>query len=730
MDVHVCAVTVYTARLHVLTMPSSLRSAVASFPLPLDIDRVTGGLVALLGLAVGGCLAAFVPLTDGLRLLAIHVCWAAPGVWYLHRGLTAETRGHAWWFGPVVGQCGSLLFLLVPWSLGHRGSAQLLLAPLAWWLVLGVVAKVFPAPALRLPTVGKADLRAVCLVLLLVPALLVLPAAKLGEDRPDGRAYRAYFTADVIWAMAVVAEVSKGDMPPQNPFIHNEPLRYYWLSHFLSAVEYRTMGDGVTKAQILLTNALAAGLVFVAFFYGLIRTAVGTPWVAAVAASSPFLWNSFEGLDRLVVHWMQGQPWSALTTINIDSVTRWFYGGLPVDGLQRMLLYQPHHLIGYAAGLFALIVVARAEAPWRPFVALAAGAGLACSVLLSTFTALLLAATVACVYAWRLIDARRWMALPLCAIVGAIPMVGAVAITEYFEYVDRSGGSFLRIGVNAGAAHNWWWNLLLSFGPLLPLALVGIVIAGRRLDARALPAAVLGVVALAFYFLVDVPEVSGWVAWRAGHLLLMASAVFVGVVLERVMALTSRATRAVALTTVALLAVAAAPTVAIDIYNAQDTDNPHMGPGFPWVLRISSDEQAALRWLQVNTKPWDLVQVDAIERGPGSWAYIPAFGERRMAGGVPISMVPVSKYERVSRDIQRNLFGADTALDAFMTASRYNIRYLYLGRQERRRWPGFEAMLAGAPHLYARMFSTPDAAIYRVGRPVMLETHARPPLEE
>lgn len=711
-------------------MPSSLRSAVASFPLLLDIDRVTAGLVVLLGLAIAGCLAAFVPLDEGLRLLAIHLCWAAPGVWYLRRALTAETRGHAWWFGPVIGQCGSLLLLLVPWSLGHRGSAQLLLAPLAWWLILGVVARVCPAPALRLPSVAKADLRAVCLVLLLVPALLVLPAAKLGEDRPEGRAYRAYFTADVIWAMAVVAEVSKGDMPPQNPFIHNEPLRYYWLSHFLSAVEYRTMGDHLTKEQVLLTNALAAGLVFLAFFYGLIRTAIGTPWVAAVAASGPFLWNSFEGLDRLVVHWRAGVPWEALTTINIDSVTRWFYGGLPVDGLQRMLLYQPHHLIGYAAGLFGLIVVARAEAPWRPFVALAAGAGLACSVLLSTFTALLLAATVACVYAWRLIHERRWLALPLCAVVGAVPMVVAVAITEYFEYVDRSGGNFLRFGLNPGAAQHWWWNLLLSFGPLLPLALVGIVIALRRLDARALPACVLAFVALVFYFFVDVPEVGGWVAWRAGHLLLMASAVLVGVVLERVLEFTSRATRAMALTTVGLVALAAAPTVAIDIYNAQDTDNPHMGPGFPWVLRISNDEQAALRWLQVNTKPWDLVQVDAIERGPGSWAYIPAFGERRMAGGVPISMVPVSKYEQVSLDIQRNLFGADTALDAFRTASRYNIRYLYLGRQERRRWPRFEAMVLGAPHLYARVFSTSDAAIYLVGRPLMLEQHPWPAVEE
>lgn len=686
------------------------------------VNPVLVGVWTLLVIAVLLTLSGFVPLADGLALLGVQALWAAPGVWYLRRVLPEASRGHAWWFGPVIGLCGSLLVLLGLWAIGTRGGGQLLLAPLVWWAVLRLVAQVLPRPTLRLPSVGLPDARALALLLLLVPCIVAAPSAKLGEDRPDGKAYRAYFTADVIWAMAVVAEVSKGDMPPQNPFMHDEPLRYYWLSHFLSAVEYGAMADHLSKEQILLTNALGAGLLFVTFFYGLLRTGLNAPWVAAVAATAPFVWNSFEGLNRLLVHWMTGTPPSALTTINIDSVTRWFYGGLPVDGLQRMLLYQPHHLLGYSAGLFALLIVARVERPGRPLVGLAAGAGLACSVLLSTFTAVILALTVALLFFIRLVRARAWTAIPLCAIAGAIPMALAVAITEYFHYVDKSGGNFVTVGVNTSATHNGVWNLLLSFGPLLPLAIVGAFLAWRARDTRALPAVLLGTVALGFYFLVDVPEVGGWVAWRAGHLLLMASALLVGVVLQAIAGMTSARSRRVAVATVMILALAAVPTVAIDVYNAQDTDNPHMGPGFPWVLRLSPDEVKALNWLQVNTKPWDLVQVDATERGPASWAYIPAFGERRMAAGIPISMVPVLKYERTSRDIQRNLFGAATAHDAFVTASRYNIRYLYLGRPERRRWPELEAMLAKAPHLYARVFASQDVVIFRVGRAVVLET--------
>jgi hypothetical protein len=686
------------------------------FALDIPATALFGVLAALVLLTIRG----FVPLADGLPLVGVLALFVAPGVWYLRRVLPADQRGHAWWFGPVIGVSGSLLVLLVLWAAGNRTAGQLALASIGWWLLLGAASRLLPHPRLRLPKVGVADARALALLLMLVPVLVAGPFAKFGEDRPEGRAYRAYFTADVIWAMAVVAEVSKGSMPPQNPFIHDEPLRYYWLSHFLSAVEYRTMGDRLSSGQILLTNALGAGLIFVAFFYGFLRLALDRPWAAAVGASAPFLWNSFEGLDRLVVHWWQGASQRHLLEINIDSVTRWFYGGLPVDGLQRMLLYQPHHLLGYACGLLAAVIVARAEFPQRPLTALAAGACLGGAVLLSTFTAILLACTVALLYAWRLLERRAWLAIPICAIAGALPLLAAVWVAEYFQYVDRSGGSFVSVGLNRTAVTNTYWNLLLSFGPLLPLALVGTWLAARHRDGRFVPAVVLVVVGLAFYFVVDVREVPGWVAWRAGHIILMASAVLVGLVAQRVAVIASPAGRRMALGAMAILALTAAPTVAIDIYNAQDTDNPHQGPGFPWVLRLSNDELAALRWLQVHTRPWDLVQVDPIERGAGSWAYIPAFGERRMAGGVPISMVPVAKYEKLSHDIQRRIFLAPTAERAFIGASQYNIRYLYLGRQERHRHPQFEQMLRDAPHLFARVFVNHDVTIFRVGRGVRL----------
>ena len=47
------------------------------------------------------------------------------------------------------------------------------------------------------------------LVLLAVTLVVGLPYAHVGEELPEGRAYRAYFTADFVWEVAVVAELAK-----------------------------------------------------------------------------------------------------------------------------------------------------------------------------------------------------------------------------------------------------------------------------------------------------------------------------------------------------------------------------------------------------------------------------------------------------------------------------------------------------------------------------------------
>jgi hypothetical protein len=65
---------------------------------------------------------------------------------------------------------------------------------------------------------------------LVFPLLLVtLPFLNVGARVEGGVAFRAYFSADLMTHLSVVAELQKGAYPPANPFYSGEPLHYYWL---------------------------------------------------------------------------------------------------------------------------------------------------------------------------------------------------------------------------------------------------------------------------------------------------------------------------------------------------------------------------------------------------------------------------------------------------------------------------------------------------------------------
>ena len=234
---------------------------------------------------------------------------------------------------------------------------------------------------------------------------------KVGADLPDGRAYRAYFTSDFVWRMAVAAELSKGDVPPRNQFHLDDPLRYYWLPHLLPAIQYRLQLPPARLEHVLLVSSLVLDLVFVAFLYGLSRQLVSSPMAAALGCVGAILFTSFEGTERIWFHWRNGISFDRLRFINIDAVERWYYGSLPIDGLQRVLWYQPHHAMGYAAGLSALLCATQSRDVGRFGSVFWMGALLASSLLLSTFAALMLVTMVALYVGIRLMTERRFGAL-------------------------------------------------------------------------------------------------------------------------------------------------------------------------------------------------------------------------------------------------------------------------------------------------------------------------------
>jgi hypothetical protein len=430
------------------------------------------------------------------------------------------------------------------------------------------------------------------------------------------------------------------------------------------------------------------------------------------------LFTSFEGTQQLYAFWIRGRPLERLRALNIDAISNWQFGSLKVDGLQRVLLYQPQHATAWSLSLSALVMLARARDDAGFRINLLAGVLLALALLVSPFIAVMVGSCIAIHQLVTLAARALWKKLAAGALAGGLPVAMAVVVTNLLEYVDRSGGQLVYVGnLNPLAAHNTVVGIFLSFGPILLAACAGTLTAIHR---RAHHFGVLGIivaVAVFFYFFVDVVDHQhAYVGWRAGHLLFIAFAPLVGFAWQELWA-AGRVTRAATAVAALLLTVAAAPTTIIDLYNSQDTGFRERGPGFNWTEIITRDELQALAWIKSYTPEDALVQPDPIrgaDRGEsGTWAYMPAFGERRMAAGMPISMIPIRKYQEASARVER-VFRAADAEQAYRMATDLKLEYVYIGPEEDRVYPGLRDRLDAAPLRFRPVFRNNSVAVYKV----------------
>jgi hypothetical protein len=387
-----------------------------------------------------------------------------------------------------------------------------------------------------------------------------------------------------------------------------------------------------------------------------------------------------------------------------------------VDGLQRVLWYQPHHAMGYALGLSAMLVLVQARAPEKARIFALSGTLLGFCLMLSAFSAIMLSAVAALVALIVLVPRRAWRAIVPAAVAAAIPLVLATAAAMQLGYVDRSSGGLVRILPNPLAFTEPVWAIFLSFGPLLLLSVLGAAIAFRYREKALVTVAAIIVVSFGFYFFVDLRgHQYVYVGWRAGNLLFIAFTILSAYALQEIArGTTMRRVAAIALFIVA--AASAAPTFAIDLYNTQDISNREESPGgLRWTLVLDRDENEALAWIRAMSPPGAIVQIDPFPRG-FTWVYIPAFAERRMAAGLPISMVPLEKYEAASQQV-KTVFTADTAVAAHQRATTLAIDYLWLGQPERQANPHLDDVLKQRPDLFQPVFHNNTISIYFVERP-------------
>jgi hypothetical protein len=681
-------------------------------------------LVISAPIAVVTSLATFGPLASGLGLMLVLGWFVLPGLVLAYRMYGPMPGGWAatWLAGPAWGYVLSSLVLLAFWAAGARSVFWLITAPIPAMLLVWPARSV--ASHFTMPVITRREIAAWAFVTLAVVAIVGRPFSQVGRELPEGRAYRAYFTADFVWAMAIVSEVSKGAIPPQNPYYVNDPLHYYWLVHLLPAVEHRAAPNAFTIEHLLLANALWTAVAFGGFFYFFVRHFVDRPWAAALACVGVLFCSSFEGIERLIWMWLRSVPLGYLRTVNIDAVGNWFHQGMKIDGLHRLLLYQPQHQLGYVLGFSALLVLVQARDCSRRGVLFFCGAFLGMSLLLSSFATGVFGIMVAIYAAIRLTQSRQWKAAIPGSLLAALPIAAAVAISVALEYVDPVNGGKppLDFGLNPVAATSVATSMFLNFGPVAIVAGAGLAI-GWRHDKlrRVVPLSIALIVSLLFYFFVDVPDVQFvYVGFHVGKLIFIALAPLCGIALQEMWSRPGWV-RWCGTGLAALIALAALPTVIIDLYNTQDISNRRMGPGFRWTVILGREELEGLDWIKRETPQAARVQVEPDVRRRDTWAYVPAFAERRMVGGVPLGLVPLAKYDEVSARIKKEIYESTSAQDAYEGSRDLCIDYLVIGQPERTAYTTLEPLLDQSPHLFTPKFRNHVLTIYAV-----LPEHDRP----
>ncbi|MDQ3068117.1 MAG: hypothetical protein M3R55_00120 [Acidobacteriota bacterium] len=570
-------------------------------------------------------------------------------------------------------------------------------------------------PLITLPEWTTRDAAALLLVLHLVPILVGAPFARAGErDEAGTRHYRAYFTADFVWHMALTRELARFEPDLRNPYLADEPLHYYW-TYFLPAAVIATRGEGgpshadfegTLKIHAMLTAMLLLSMIYLAAW-----VATGRRWAAMTAAAIALLAPSFEGLYALNDLRHTGRTLDYLRDLNIDAMSRWAatIQGLRVDNLPRAMWWTPQHSMSCATGLISVLIASRGQIVTIPL-ALVTGLTLALSLIFNPLLGAIFCAVYGLTTVWDLVSRRLTLSQALPSVLAVLPV--GIALWWCFFAGMSAGAEALSFGLHEYARKAPLTSLFLSLGGVLIPAAIGLLPSRHVPLGPVVPALAALVLGLLLMHYVTITE-SSWVGFRAGNIILVTIAMLVarGLVIAY-----HRSGRVLALTFAAVIFAAGVPTTAIDWYNARDLENRRMGPGFLWVIPFSAEQQAGFDWVRRATDQNAVVQFDPIVRARQNWSGLPTFTGRRMAAAIPISLLPEARHDAISARVHRIYTELDPAA-AHAEARAMRIDYLWIDEEDRAAPTGaaLDRLLA-RPDLFPPMYTHGRTVVLAVAR--------------
>jgi len=643
----------------------------------------------------------------GLGYLGLYALLLVPG---LPIGFLLFGRNHAagWIGGALIGYALSALVLWVPADLGLVARAWI---PTAWTVLTAATFPLLKASRVlvQLPAWHRADSVALLCSLLVVPLLLAGPFSRVGDPDGEGqRRYRAYFTADFLWHVALSAELVKVDPPIRNPYLERRALNYYWAYFVPPAMLARLVHAEDALAACLLLNALGAGLLFVAAIHLYSWCLIPRAGPATISVLLTVLAASAEGLFALFRLARSGLPLNGVRDLNVDAMTSWVFQSLTIDSLPRSLWYTPQHAAACALGLIALIIAAFPAPRLSWTGGLVAGIPLGLGIIFSPFLGGIFCVLYGLTAVWSAF-ARSDRPLPAIAayataLVPALAGLGWCLLNRTFE----GATGVVAFGLSPRAAAAPIATIALAAGPILALAVAGVIAARGRYAWQ--PAVIGPVLALLLFYFVTLSSEPIWVGWRAGQILLVTVPPLVAALFARLQDSGRRAL--VPLLTIVTLAIGL-PTAAIDAYNAQDVENQAMGPGFKWTVAVPGDTQAAMDWIRQHTESEAVVQMSIGPRGRETWTLVPTFAERRMAAGQPISLLHVTEYDERSGAIDA-MYRHTNPVEAARLAREQHVGYVFVDAVERRAFGPDAINKFSDSRFFTPVFQQGEAAVFRV----------------
>jgi hypothetical protein len=104
--------------------------------------------------------------------------------------------------------------------------------------------------------------------------------------------------------------------------------------------------------------------------------------------------------------------------------------------------------------------------------------------------------------------------------------------------------------------------------------------------------------------------------------------------------------------------------------------------------------------------------MEPMVRGREHWTLIPSFAGRRMAAGLPISLLPLPEYDERSA-LVRSAFASQDAGEAWQNLQRLRVDYVYVDPTDVAAYPDGVRKFDSHPERFERVFANADVRIYR-----------------